>query len=85
MKKEYVKYAVLALAIITGTPTFVGCYAYPKWRVWEQSLAGEAKLRESEWSRKVVIEEASAKMEASKMLAQAEVERATKLIFDICG
>ncbi len=51
-------------------------YGCPRYNVWQQGLAGEAELRHAEFSRQVVIQEAHAKMESSKMLAQAEVERA---------
>lgn len=50
-----------------------GC---PKYRVYSQTLAGEATLRQAEWDRQVAIEEAAAKLEAAKHLAAAEVERA---------
>jgi regulator of protease activity HflC (stomatin/prohibitin superfamily) len=50
--------------------------AYPQYRVYSQRLAGEARLREAESSRKIAIEEAKAKLESAKSLALAEVERA---------
>ena len=43
-----------------------GMYGCPKYRVWEQGLAGEAKLRESQSSRKVRVEEAKARLESAK-------------------
>lgn len=39
-------------------------------------LRGKAALREAEWSRRIAIEEASAKMESASLLAAAEIERA---------
>ena len=50
-----------------------GC---PQYYVYYQGLAGEARLREAESSRQIVIQEAHAKHEASKDLAKAEIERA---------
>lgn len=50
-----------------------GC---PNYRVYEQGLAGQAKLKESESSRQVLIQDAISKEEAAKHLARAEVERA---------
>lgn len=64
--------AIVALCILVGG----GCFAHPQYRVYSERLAGEAKLAESESSRKIAIEEAKAKLESAKMLAQAEVERA---------
>lgn len=51
-------------------------YVLPQYRVWQKELAGKALLREAEWSKKVQIEEAIANLEAEKLNAQAEVERA---------
>ena len=51
----------------------VGC---PNYEVYRQGKIGEAKLREAESSRQILVQEANAKMEAAKLLAQAEVERA---------
>lgn len=72
---------------IAGVVTVVGvllvgglvagaCYGYPKYRVWQQGLEGEAELARAEQNRKIKIQEAEAKKEAAKSLAEAEVERA---------
>jgi len=62
--------AIILLLIVAGM------YVIPQWHVWRLELSGKATLKEAEWSRKVAIEEAQAKLEASKHLAAAEVERA---------
>jgi regulator of protease activity HflC (stomatin/prohibitin superfamily) len=54
----------------------VGMYGCPIYNVWQQGKAGEAELRHAEFSRQVATQEAHAKMESAKMLAQAEIERA---------
>ncbi len=51
-------------------------WLFPQYRVYSARLAGEAKLRESESGRQVIVQEARAREEAAKMLAGAEVERA---------
>lgn len=51
-------------------------YIIPQYRVWQKELSGKALLKEAEWSKKVQIEEAVANLEAEKLNAQAEVERA---------
>ena len=48
----------------------------PQYSVWSKGLKGEAQLREAEYSKQVLIEEAKANLEAEKLNAQAEVERA---------
>lgn len=64
---------LVAVAAVIGVASMVGC---PQYNVYVQSKAGEARLAEAESSRKIAIEEANAKLEAAKLLAQAEVERA---------
>jgi len=61
----------LGLALVCGL-----FYAYPKYRVWSKELAGQAQLKEAEWNRQIIIKEAEANLEAEKMNALAEIERA---------
>lgn len=51
-------------------------FAYPNYRVWQQGLEGEAELKRAEQNRKIAVQEAEAKKEAAKSLADAEVIRA---------
>lgn len=48
----------------------------PLYNVWAQSLQGKAELARAEYNRQISIQEANAKKEAAKSLAEAEVERA---------
>lgn len=68
-------YIILALFLIGGGTG--GCmYGWPQYKVYEQRLAGESELAKANYSKQVAVQEAVAKRDASKMLAQAEVERA---------
>jgi regulator of protease activity HflC (stomatin/prohibitin superfamily) len=58
---------VLLIALLLG---------WPQYRVYQQRLAGEARLAEAQSSRQVAILEARAKKESSISLAEAEVIRA---------
>lgn len=63
---------LLTLGIGTG-----GCmFGWPQYKVYEQRLVGEAKLKEAESSRMIAVQEAKAKLEAATMLADAEIARA---------
>lgn len=62
---------LVAALVILG-----GMWAWPHYHVYQQQLAGEARLREAESSRKILVQEAEAKRDSAKMLAEAEVERA---------
>jgi hypothetical protein len=52
------------------------CWALPHYNVWQQGLAGEAELKRASQNRQIAVQEAEAKHEAAKALAQAEIERA---------
>ncbi len=68
----------ITVAAIIGSLVFIAAlmYVLPQYRVWQKELSGKALLREAEWSKRVQIEEAIANLEAEKLNAQAEVERA---------
>lgn len=63
------------LTVVVGIVCLMmwGC---PRYDVYKQDMAGQAKLKEAESSRQIAVQEAHAKREAAKDLAQAEVTRA---------
>ncbi|MCX6209159.1 MAG: membrane protease subunit [Bacteroidetes bacterium] len=67
----FIKGFLLILAVI-----IFWMFAYPRYRVWQQGLEGEAELKRAEQNRKIAVQEAEAKKEAAKSLADAEVIRA---------
>jgi len=48
----------------------------PLWKVWAQELNGKAQLAEATYNRQIVVQEAEAKKESAKSLAEAEIIRA---------
>lgn len=48
----------------------------PEYTVWQQNKEGEAELARAEQNRKIAVEEAKAKEESAKSLANAEIIRA---------
>lgn len=69
------------ILIVSGLFLFCGgvggcMLGMPKYRVWQQEMAGKAEFAKAEQNRKIKIEEAKANLEAEKLNAQAEVERA---------
>ena len=51
-------------------------YVMPMYTVYSNRLAGEAELARAESNRRIAIEEANAKRESAKALAEAEIIRA---------
>lgn len=58
---------ILIITIMVGGPTY---------RVWQQEMEGRAEMAKAEQNRKILVEEAKAKLEAAGLEAQAEVARA---------
>ena len=68
-----------ALVLIgVGAVVIIGGLAFglPQYNVWSQSLAGKSELARAEYNRQIAIQEANAKKESAKALADAEVIRA---------
>jgi len=63
--------AWLFLAFVT-----FGLWGCPTYRVWQQEMEGKAEFAKAEQNRRIRIEEARANLEAEKLNAEAEVERA---------
>lgn len=73
--RQLVMCAVLAIVLIIATVT-AWMIGMPQYRVWERAQAGKAELSQAEYNKQIAVQSAHATMESSKLLAQAEVERA---------
>lgn len=70
-RKDILK-IVLFVVLVCG----LSAYVVPQYKVWQQNKAGEAELARAEQNRQIAIQEAKAKEESAKSLANAEVIRA---------
>ncbi len=68
--------SILGTLILAVVLLIVILWAYPQYRVWSQEMAGKAEFAKAEQNRRIKIEEAKANLEAEKLNAQAEIERA---------
>ncbi len=59
----------IAAAILLVLVLMIG---FPKYRVWQRELAGQASLAEASWVRKIVVEEAQASRDAASLLAERD-------------
>ena len=64
-----------ALTVVVGI-VCLSLWGCPHYKVYQQGLSGEAKLREAESSRQILVQESQAKRDSAKLLAEAEIERA---------
>lgn len=67
---------LLIILLSIGLLVIVLMVGLPVYNVWQQEMAGKAEMAKAEQNRKILIEEAKARLEAEKLNAQAEVERA---------
>ena len=65
--------AIVAVVCCIIAVCMVGC---PSYNVWQQEMSGKAEFAKAEQNRRIKIEEAIANLEAEKLNAQAEIERA---------
>jgi len=68
--------ALITIIISIGVLIVILMFGLPLYNVWQQEMAGKAEMAKAEQNRKILIEEAKARLEAEKLNAQAEVERA---------
>jgi regulator of protease activity HflC (stomatin/prohibitin superfamily) len=69
-------FGVITLVIVLIAAMMFGL---PRYNVWQQEMAGKAEMAKAEQNRRILVEEAKAKLEAEKLNAQAEIERARGL------
>ena len=65
----------LLILIVGGGATLGVAVGYPKYLIWQQEQEGAAELAKAEQNRQIAIQEAKAKEESAKSLANAEVIR----------
>ena len=63
---------VICLLVIVGLIMWL----IPVYRVWSSEMRGRADFAEAEFNKQIIVIEAEARLEAEKLNAEAEVERA---------
>lgn len=63
---------IVLLVVIVGLALLGG----PIYGVWSSEQNGKAQLAQATYSKQIAVQEAQAKMDSAKLLADAEVERA---------
>lgn len=68
--------SLVTVALLTIGLIFGIFWGWPQYKVYSQEMEGEAILAKAQSERRVLVETAKAKLDASKLDAQAEIERA---------
>lgn len=76
--KETHRVSVICAWTLSGILLLIAGFLWlvPLYRVWSSELKGKAEYVRAEQNRRIKIEEAKANLEAEKLNAQAEIERA---------
>lgn len=69
-------FAGFALIVVIVGLAGLAMWGCPTYNVYQQRLAGEAELQRATFNRQITIQEANAKKESAKALAEADVFRA---------
>ncbi len=66
------------ISIIAGVILIVALlmFGLPLYNVWQQEMSGKAEMAKAEQNRQILVKEAEARLEAEKLNAKAEIERA---------
>ena len=73
-RRDIITWALIVAASLMVLAALI--FGVPVYRVWASSKRGEAEYVRAEQNRKIRVEEAKANLEAEKLNAQAEIERA---------
>lgn len=72
--RHAIAFGSLVFLIVIGVALIIAAlWAWPKYKVYKLEMNGIASLREAEWSKKILIEEAKAREQAALMQAKAKV------------
>lgn len=72
MKAKWIILVVVVVVIVVLGLMF----GLPLYNVWQQEMSGKAEMAKAEQNRKILVKEAKARLEAEKLNAEAEIERA---------
>ncbi len=72
---KFGKYSFFTILLI-GIIIIAMMVGFPVYNVWQQEMSGKAEFAKAEQNRRIKIEEAKANLEAEKLNALAEIERA---------
>ena len=81
MYEDFYKNLVIVVSVVVVIVALILAlmFGLPRYQVWQQEMEGKAEFAKAEQNRQIKIEEAKANLEAEKLNALAEIERAKGL------
>lgn len=81
MDEEYnfkrIMWAGIVVVAFFGIIITLWMWGMPKYRIYKQDLKGQAELREQEWTKRVLVEQARAENDSANLKAEARIKQAT--------
>ena len=74
-RKRLIMSGLIFVGLVVGLIALV-MWGVPTYRVWSMEMSGRAELAEAEYNKQIIVIEAEARLEAERLNAEAEVERA---------
>lgn len=77
-EQEFRRTVVLLIIILAFilSMIIIGMLIGPRYRLYRQDLQGQANLKQQEWEKQILVQQAKAELESAALKADAEVERA---------
>jgi predicted Holliday junction resolvase-like endonuclease len=69
--------AIIGIIVFVIAIIIIFSAVMPKYRIYRQDMQGQANLRQQEWEKKILIEDANAKNESATLQAQALIKQET--------
>ena len=64
-------FGILTIVIVLIASMMFGL---PRYNVWQQEMAGKAEMAKAEQNRRILVEEAKAKLEAEKLMLKPKLK-----------
>ncbi len=68
---------IVAIILLIIMYTVISMIVMPRYRIYKQDLQGQANLRQQEWEKKILIEQARSQNEAATLEAEARIKQET--------
>lgn len=68
---------IVGIVVVVVGLIVLGMAFGPKYRIYKQDMQGQANLRQQEWEKKILIEDANAKNESATLQALALIKQET--------
>jgi len=73
MEKRSIGKLVLGVVFVVFLFIAALMFGLPRYNVWQQEMAGKAEMAKAEQNRRILVEEAKAKLEAEKLMLKLKL------------